>query len=154
MIPYDFCLFPAQFCYIIVYIWKVKSCVQIADRSGSESELLYDWRFTANQFVLASSPLRHTARIFFSQLNTCGHIPYITSSLMREWVCHLQLLPAFANAFILGFESRGTHDHILMFQIRDFPFCRLLRLAGLWWRYSTPPPHGWLRTGSVLVLAR
>jgi hypothetical protein len=23
-----------------------------------------------------------------------------------------------------------------------FPFCRLLRLAGLWWRYSNPPPHG------------
>jgi hypothetical protein len=21
------------------------------------------------------------------------------------------------------------------------PFCRLLRLAGSWWRYSTPPPH-------------
>jgi hypothetical protein len=26
--------------------------------------------------------------------------------------------------------------------IRDFPFCRLLRLAGLQWRYSTTPPHG------------
>jgi hypothetical protein len=23
-----------------------------------------------------------------------------------------------------------------------FPFCRLLRLAGLRWRYSNPPPHG------------
>jgi hypothetical protein len=23
-----------------------------------------------------------------------------------------------------------------------FPFCRLLQLAGLRWRYSTPPPHG------------
>jgi hypothetical protein len=31
MIPHDFCLFPAQFCYIIKYIWKVKSCVHIAD---------------------------------------------------------------------------------------------------------------------------
>jgi hypothetical protein len=30
-----------------------------------ESELIYNWRFTANQFVLASSPLRLTARIFF-----------------------------------------------------------------------------------------
>jgi hypothetical protein len=29
---YDFCLFPSQLCYIIVYIWKVESCVQIADR--------------------------------------------------------------------------------------------------------------------------
>jgi hypothetical protein len=25
---------------------------------------------------------------------------------------------------------------------RDFPFRRLLRLKGLQWRYSTPPPHG------------
>jgi hypothetical protein len=27
-------------------------------------------------------------------------------------------------------------------KIRDFPFRRLVRLAGLRWRYSTPPPHG------------
>jgi hypothetical protein len=27
-------------------------------------------------------------------------------------------------------------------QIWEFPFCHLLRLAGLRWRYSTPPPHG------------
>jgi hypothetical protein len=40
---------------------------------------------------------------------------------------------------------RGTRNHILLSQIRDFPFCRLLRLAGLRWRYSTPPPHGSLR---------
>jgi hypothetical protein len=24
-----------------------------------------------------------------------------------------------------------------------FPFRRLLRLAGLWWKYSNPPPYGW-----------
>jgi hypothetical protein len=30
-----------------------------------------------------------------------------------------------------------------MSQIWDFPFRRLLRLAGLRWRCSTPPPHGW-----------
>jgi hypothetical protein len=36
MIPYDFCLFPAQFCYIIVYIWKVKSCVKL--RTGVHLE--------------------------------------------------------------------------------------------------------------------
>jgi hypothetical protein len=33
-------------------------------------------------------------------------------------------------------------DHIILSQIRDFPFGSLLRLAGLQWRYSTPPPHG------------
>jgi hypothetical protein len=39
-------------------------------------------------------------------------------------------------------EFRGTCDHILLSQMRDFPFRRLLRLEGLWWRYSNPPPHG------------
>jgi hypothetical protein len=29
---YDLCLFPAQFCYMIVYIWKAESRVHIADR--------------------------------------------------------------------------------------------------------------------------
>jgi hypothetical protein len=32
--------------------------------------------------------------------------------------------------------------YILLSQIRDFPFRRLLCLAGLRWRYSIPPPHG------------
>jgi hypothetical protein len=61
---------------------------------------------------------------------------------MRGRVCRLQLLLALASAVILGFESRGTRGHILLSQIRDFPFRRLLRLAGSRWRYSTPPPHG------------
>jgi hypothetical protein len=66
-------------------------------------------------------------------------------------------------------KSRGTHDHILLPQIRDSlkpgelgtriyipqeqggpfipagtgsPFRRLIRLAGLRWRYSNPPTHG------------
>jgi hypothetical protein len=30
----------------------------------------------------------------------------------------------------------------LLSQFRDFPFRRLLRLAGSRWRYSSPPPHG------------
>jgi hypothetical protein len=33
--------------------------------------------------------------------------------------------------------SRPYFTHIW-----DFPFRRLLRLAGSWWRYSIPPPHG------------
>jgi hypothetical protein len=62
-------------------------------------------------------------------------------SLTRRWVCRLKLLLALARAVILGSESSGTRDHILLSQIRDFPFRRILRLAGLRWRYSTPPPH-------------
>jgi hypothetical protein len=75
---------------------------------------------------------------------------------------------ALASTVILGSESSGTHDHILLSQIWDspildgqvrviyipqeqrgpviapgsgFPFRRLLRFAGLRWRYSNPPPQ-------------
>jgi hypothetical protein len=73
---------------------------------------------------------------FFFSIEQLRHSPYITSSLTRGWVCHLRLLLALASAFILGSESRGIRDYILLTQIRDIPFCRLLRLAGLRWRYS------------------
>jgi hypothetical protein len=73
------------------------------------------------------------------QLRVCR---YGALSLTRGRVCCLQLLLVLASAVFLGSESRGTRDHILLSQIRDFPFLRLLRLPGLWWRYSTPPPHG------------
>jgi hypothetical protein len=87
--------------------------------SETQSELLYDWLFTANQFVLVPSPLRPTTNIFF-QLNTCGYSAYVTFSLTRRWACHLQLLMLLASAVILKSESRGTHDYILLPQIRDF----------------------------------
>jgi hypothetical protein len=55
-------------------------------KSRSKQKLLYDWRFTANQFVLASGPLRPTTRDFFFHLNSCGNSSYVTSSLRRRWV--------------------------------------------------------------------
>jgi hypothetical protein len=67
----------------------------------------------------------------------CGVI-----SLTRGRICRLQLLLVLASADNVGSDSRGTHDHNLLSQIRDFPFRRLLRLTGLRWRYSTQPPHG------------
>jgi hypothetical protein len=88
-------------------------------QSESESELLYDWRFPANQFVLATSPLRLTASNFIFQLNTCGYNLYVTTTLTRGWVCRLQLLLVLASAVVLGSESCGTHDDILLSQIRD-----------------------------------
>jgi hypothetical protein len=99
---------------------------------------------------------------------------YVTSSLIRGCVCRLQLLLVLASIVNLRSESRGTHDHNLPSQIRDspdlegqlpvfislrnsvarlypqarFPFRRLLRLAGLRWRYSTPPLHRLARSQS------
>jgi hypothetical protein len=63
-------------------------------------------------------------------------------SLTRGRVCRLQLLLALTSAVIVGSEPLGTRDRILLSQILDFPFRRLLLLAGSRWRYSTPPPHG------------
>jgi hypothetical protein len=45
------------------------------------------------------------------------------------------------SVFLLGSESLGTRDHILLSLTWDFPFRRLLRLSGSRWRYSNPPPH-------------
>jgi hypothetical protein len=68
---------------------------------------------------LGPKPLENTTSILFFHLNTCGYSPYVTSSLTRGWVCSLQLLLALASAVILGSDSRGTHDLILLSQIRD-----------------------------------
>jgi hypothetical protein len=56
---------------------------------------------------LGADLLETQGQNFFSQLNTCCHSPYITSCLMRGWVCHLQLLLAPASAFILGSMPRN-----------------------------------------------
>jgi hypothetical protein len=103
----------------------------------SESELQYELRFTANQFVLAASLLRPPTKIFIFQLNTCGYSPYVASTLMRDCVCRLQLLLALASAVILRSEYHGTHDHILLSQIRVSPTWRARFL------YLYPPGTGW-----------
>jgi hypothetical protein len=40
---------------------------------------------------------------------------------MRGWISRLQLLLALASVVIVVSESHGTHDHILLSQIRGFP---------------------------------
>jgi hypothetical protein len=90
--------------------------------------------------------------------------------LTRGWVCNLlvQLLLGLARTATLGSKFSRTQDHILQFHMRlpqpegpgpciyipyeqggpvippgtGFPFCRLLRLAVLRWRYSNLSPHG------------
>jgi hypothetical protein len=66
--------------------------------------------------------------------------------LTRGRVCRLQLLRALASAVIFGSESHRTRGHILLSQIRAFPFRRLLRLAGLRWRYSPRLHMGWIHS--------
>jgi hypothetical protein len=64
----------------------------------SVSELLHNWHFTAKQFVMATSLLRPTTRIFIFQLNNCDYSPYVPSSLKRGQVCRLHLLLGVASA--------------------------------------------------------
>jgi hypothetical protein len=58
----------------------------------------------------------------------------VALSLTRGRVCRLQLPLVLASEVI--------RDHILLSQILNFPFRRILQLSGLRWRYWTPPPHG------------
>jgi hypothetical protein len=81
--------------------------VKLKSQSQSQSQSY----FTANHFILETSPLRLKSSNFIFQLNTCGYSPYVTSSLIRGCVCCLQFLLALAS--ILRSESYGTHDHIL-----------------------------------------
>jgi hypothetical protein len=94
----------------ILTSWRMSHNLLIAPTvdSQSESELLYAWRFTASQLVLATSPLRLTTVI-------------LISSLTRGCVCRMQLLLVLARVVSFRSESRGTHDHILLAQIRDSP---------------------------------
>jgi hypothetical protein len=58
---------------------------------------------------------------FIFQLKACGYSPYVTSSLTGGWVCRFQLVTVLASAATLRSEPRGTHAHIFLSQIRDFP---------------------------------
>jgi hypothetical protein len=78
----------------------------------------------------------------FSTVDNYGLVLCGAPSLTRRRVCLLYLLLALASAVFPWSESLRTRDHILLSQIWDFPFRRLLRLAGSRWRYSTTPPHG------------
>jgi hypothetical protein len=73
------------------------------------------------QSVPLGAKLLRTQNQHFFQLNTCGYSPYVTSFITRGWVCRLQLLLALVSAVSLGSDSRGTHDHNLLSEIRDSP---------------------------------
>jgi hypothetical protein len=55
----------------------------------------------------------------------------------------LYMLLALASVMFLKLESLGTRDHLLLSQIREFPFRLHLRLAGPRWRYLNLLPHEW-----------
>jgi hypothetical protein len=129
----------------------------------NESKLSYDRR-SHGQFILVSSTHQAPKTRFLLLSVSFSLLMWGALSDERMGLSFTMLL-IFASTVILGTESHGTHDHILLPQIRDspnlgrgpriyipqkqggpvilpgtgFPFRRLLRLAGLRWRYLTPP---------------
>jgi hypothetical protein len=78
---------------------RLATVSQVTTKSSkSKSKLLCDWRFTANHFGLASSPLRLTITDFSFQLSSCSNSLYVTSSLTRRWVGLLWTYPTFSSS--------------------------------------------------------
>jgi hypothetical protein len=118
----------------------------------SESKLFYDRRSVGQSVLEWSIHLGLMTRylLFFDNYDCFYGAP----SLTRGRVCLLYMLLAVASAVLLGSEALWSHDHILLSQFWDFPFRRLLRLAGSRWRYSTPPPHGFCLESSPVMFRR
>jgi hypothetical protein len=100
-------------------------------------------RRSVGQCVLVSSTHLGPKTRFLLLSDSCGFVDVGVHSLTSGRVCRLQFLPGLASAVILGSESRGTHDHILLSEIRDSP-----KLVGQvtvfisprnWVPFSSPP---------------
>jgi hypothetical protein len=104
----------------------------------SKSKLCYDQR-SVGQSVMVSSTLLGLTTRFLLQSDSFGVVG-MGRSLWRENGPAVSIADDPCQLVFFGSES--LHDHILLSQYWDFPFRRLLRLAGSRWRYSTPPPHG------------
>jgi hypothetical protein len=78
----------------------------------TELELLYDWQFTVNQFVLAPSPSRFTTGIFLFFFFATELLPLYSLSLKNtgQFLTAILLL-ALGSTVIFGSESYRDHDH-------------------------------------------
>jgi hypothetical protein len=87
MTLYDFCLSPAQFCYIIVYIRKVERCVQIADRCApwkiSNDVQNLEWVLAPGSHYIASARIAHRTPLPTAFLLFCACVLRQLSSNVR-----------------------------------------------------------------------
>jgi hypothetical protein len=111
--------------------------------------------------LLGTEPLETHGQNFFPQINTCGHSPYITSSLTRGWVRHLQFWwPSSAHSF-----SDPSHVGIAtLFRFETSLLFWETRFVGPWaeyiviWRLKSgivePQSCSLLNNGSVNTFPR
>jgi hypothetical protein len=86
---------------------------------NSKSKLCYDRR-SVGQSVLVSNTHPGSKTRLLLLLDSFGFVD-VGRPLWRGRVCRLQFLLALTSVVILGSESLGAHDHILVSQIRDSP---------------------------------
>jgi hypothetical protein len=99
-------------------------------RQRSHSQVWVPWDsrpyFTVSDsrlpFLLPPTTCRATHRIQVNSKKVKVKVMFAVCwcgvlSLMREWVCCLQLLLGLASTVIFGSKSRSTRDHILLSQI-------------------------------------
>jgi hypothetical protein len=112
--------------------------------TGSLPPISLSWR----QSAWDSQP------VIFFQLNTCGHSPYITSSLTRGSICCLQLLLALTSEVILRSKSHRTPFYCL--RIETLPSWRprspYLYPSGTGWPGYTP--RHWVPFSSTPTICR
>jgi hypothetical protein len=113
---------PRQFFFLLeISLRQLRVCYFVAPSltRGRVCNLLYNcfWALPEQQ-LLGRSPAEFTAIFYLSHLR----LPQPGGRGPRIYIPQEQGGPVIPP---------GT----------GFPFCRLLRLAGLWWRYSNPPPH-------------
>jgi hypothetical protein len=133
--------------FVIILMWVLS--LWLSDILSSSSDWTLHWNYSDFQLNYSTIPLYSSQnrivtdgqsvskswcgatsgahdQIFLTQwqLRSCS---CAAPSLTRGRVCLLYMLLVLASAVILGSESLGTRDHILVSQIWDFPFRRLLR---------------------------
>jgi hypothetical protein len=116
---------------------RLLTTLQYCTTPESKSELLYDWRFTANKFVLSTGPLRPTTSNFIFKLNTCDYSPYATSSLTRGWDCRLRLLLSSPAQSFWGPSPAGLMTTFYRLRFETPPTWRTRSL------YLYPSGTGW-----------
>jgi hypothetical protein len=138
----------------------------------SKWKLIYDWQSVSQSVLVSGTHPSGTCdqsffllEISFRQFWVCC---FVAPSLTRGRVRNLRLLLCLARAVTLGSKSRRTQRPYFIVSSETpptcrarfpylyspgtgwpsytpghwVPFCHLLWLAGLRWRYSNPPPHG------------
>jgi hypothetical protein len=152
---------------------KLQLALQKLSESQSKNYVTTDGQSAGLSWCRAPFAVQYQIFVTVRQLRVCW---CGATSLKRGWIRRLQFLLVLASPVILRSLSGSTNDHILLYQIRDstnlevqvpvfisptnrvtqlYPqplgsFRRFLRLAGLRWRYSNPPPNERLQTQFLL----